>query len=125
MYHSVKEKGYEKLEVWKKAHKFVILVYKYTKDFPRNEEYGLTSQLRRAVLSISTNIVEGQANTSKKEFLNFLNMANRSLVETEYLLEVASELEYLVKNKYDELDKLRYEIGILLNGLIRSIRTRL
>lgn len=125
MYHSVKEKGYEKLEVWKKAHKFVILVYKYTKDFPKSEEYSLTSQLRRAVLSIATNIVEGQANMSKKEFLNFLNMANRSLVETEYLLTVASELGYLVKDKYNELDKLRYETGILLNGLIRSIRIRL
>jgi len=125
MYQSVKEKGYKKLEVWKKAHKFVILVYKYTKDFPKNEEYGLTSQLRRAVLSIPTNIVEGQASISKREFLNFLNIANRSLVETEYLLEVALELQYFSKDKYDELDKLRCEIGILLNSLIRSIRTKL
>ena len=125
MYQSVKEKGYKKLEVWKKAHKFVILVYKYTKDFPKNEEYGLTSQLRRAVLSIPTNIVEGQASISKREFLNFLNIANRSLVETEYLLEVALELQYFSKDRYDELDKLRCEIGILLNSLIRSIRTKL
>ena len=125
MYQSVKEKGYKKLEVWKKAHKFVILVYKYTKDFPKNEEYSLTSQLRRAVLSIPTNIVEGQASISKREFLNFLNIANRSLVETEYLLEVALELQYFSKDKYDELDKLRCEIGILLNSLIRSIRTKL
>ena len=125
MYHSVREKGYKKLEVWKKAHSFVILLYKYSKDFPKNEEYGLTSQLKRAALSISTNIVEGQASTSKKEFLNFLNIANRSLVESEYLLEVACELKYLSKEKYDELEKLRYEIGILLNGLSRSIRAKL
>jgi len=125
MYQSVKEKGYKKLEVWKKAHKFVILVYECTKGFPRNEEYGLTSQLRRAVLSIPTNIVEGQASISKREFLNFLNIANRSLVETEYLLEVALELQYFSKDRYDELDKLRCEIGILLNSLIRSIRTKL
>ena len=125
MYQSVKEKGYKKLEVWKKAHQFVILVYRYTKSFPGNEEYGLTSQLRRAALSVSANIVEGQVNTSKKEFLNFLNMANRSLVETEYLLEVAFELEYLTKDKYDELDALRYETGILLNGLSRSVRIKL
>ena len=125
MYYIVKEKGYKKLKVWSKANEFVVLVYKHTKDFPKSEEYGLVSQLRRAALSIPTNIVEGQASTSKKEFLNFLNIANRSLVETEYLLEVAVELQYLSKEKYNELDKLRYEIGILLNGLARSIRTRL
>jgi len=125
MYQSGKEKGYKKLEVWKKAHSFVTLLYKHSKDFPKNEEYGLTSQLRRATLSISTNIVEGQASTSKKEFLYFLNIANRSLVESEYLLEVACELKYLSKDKYDELEKLRYETGILLNGLSRSIRVKL
>ena len=125
MYHSIKQKGYQKLEVWKKAHKFVILVYKHSKDFPKSEEYGLISQLRRAVLSISTNIVQGQASRSKREFLNFLNMANRSLVETEYLSEVALQLQYLSKNAYDELDRLKYEIGILLNSLTRSVRTKL
>lgn len=125
MYQGVKEKGYKKLEVWKRAHKFVVLTYEYTKDFPKNEEYGITSQIRRAALSISTNIVEGQASTSRREFLNFLNMANRSLVETEYLLEVASELQYLSVQKYNELDKLRYEIGILLNALTRSIKNKL
>lgn len=125
MYQSVKEKGYKKLEVWKKANDFVVLIYRYTKDFPRNEEYALTSQIRRAALSIPTNIVEGQASTSKKEFLNFLNMANRSLVESEYLLEFALKLEYLTEEKHSELDKLRYNVGILLNGLIRSVRVRL
>ncbi len=118
-------KGYKKLLVWERAHKLVILVYKYTKEFPRNEEYGLTTQLRRATLSVATNIVEGQASTSKKDFLNFLNIANKSLVETEYLLEVALELKYLPEKRHDELDKLRYEIGILLNRLTRSIRIRI
>ena len=125
MYQNIREKGYKKLAVWEKAHKFMFSVYKYTKDFPKNEEYGLISQLRRAALSIPANIVEGQASTSKKDFLNFLNMANRSLVETEYLLEVALELNYLSDEAYNELDKLRYETGILLNGLTRSIRTKL
>jgi four helix bundle protein len=85
----------------------------------------LTSQIRRAALSISTNIVEGQASPSKKDFLNFLNIANKSLVETEYLLEAALELQYISREKYDELDGLRYGVGILLNGLIRSIKTKL
>jgi len=116
------QKGYKKLEVWKLANEFMILAYKYTKDFPRDEEFGLTSQLRRAVLSIPTNIVEGQASISKKEFLNFLNIANRSLVETEYLLEVACALGYLTKERLEELEKIKSKIGILLNGLIRSLR---
>ncbi len=119
------EKGYKKLEVWRKAHEFVILIYKYTKDFPRNEEYGLSSQVRRSVLSISTNIVEGQASISKREFLNFLNIANRSLVETEYLIETALDLNYLSSEKYKELEKIRSYVGALLNGLIRSIRNKL
>ena len=125
MYQSVKEKGYKKLEVWKKAHEFAISVYENTKDFPANEGYGLTSQLRRAGLSVPTNIVEGQASNSKRDFLSFLNIANRSLVEAEYLLEVAVELKYLSKEKYELLEQLRYESGILLNGLMRSIRIRL
>lgn len=125
MYQSVRERGYRKLEVWKKAHELVLCVYKYTQNFPKNEEYALTSQVRRAAVSVSANIVEGQASISKKDFLNFLNMSNRSLVETEYLLEVAYDLRYLSQDKYKELDKTRYEVGILLNGLIRSIRNQL
>lgn len=121
----IKEKGYKKLKVWEVANKFVILIYRFTNDFPKNEEYGLISQIRRSALSIPTNIVEGQASTSKKEFLNFLNIANRSLVETEYLLELAVEFKYLARERHNELDILRREIGVLLNGLIRSIKTRL
>lgn len=122
---SVKEKGYKKLVVWKKSHQLVMMVYKYTKLFPRNEEYGLISQLRRSALSVPTNIVEGHASLSRKEFLSFLNIANRSLVETEYLLEVAQNLGYLRQEYFTELDSLRREVGYVLNGLIRSVRTSL
>jgi four helix bundle protein len=100
-------------------------MYKYTKDFPTHEQFGLISQLRRATISIPTNIVEGQASSSKKDFLNFLNISNRSLVEVEYLLEVSYELKYLSKEKYNELDSLRSHIGGLLNGLMRAIRKKL
>lgn len=118
-------KGYKKLQVWQKAHQFVLLTYKYSKDFPQSELFGLTSQIHRAVISIAANIVEGQASNSKKDFLNFLNIANRSLVETEYLLEAAVDLGYLSKEKFSELEKLRCEVGNLLNGLMRSVRTKL
>jgi four helix bundle protein len=118
-------KGYKKLEVWKKAHEFVLLIYKHTKDFPKSELFGLNSQVRRSAVSIAANIVEGQASNSKKDFLNFLNIANRSLVETEYLLETALDLKYLAADKYEELESLRISVGNLLNGLMHSIRVKL
>jgi four helix bundle protein len=118
-------KGYKKLEVWKSAHEFVLLVYKNTKDFPKSELFGLTSQIRRAAVSISANIVEGQASNSKRDFLNFLNIANRSLVETEYLLETALDLDYLSKEKHEQLESSRILVGNLLNGLMRSLRDKL
>lgn len=118
-------KGYKKLETWRISHKFVLLLYKYSKDFPREEQFGLTSQLRRSALSIAANIVEGHASSSKKEFLNFLNIANRSLVETEYLSELAHELAYLSNDRYEELEKLRSYVGGLLHGLMRSVRDKL
>lgn len=118
-------KGYKKLEVWQKAHEFVLLTYKYTEDFPKSEIFGLTSQIRRAVVSVAANIVEGQVSNSKRDFLNCLNMANKSLVETEYLLETTLDLIYLSKERYEQLEVLRISVGNLLNGLIRSIRIKL
>ena len=118
-------KGYKKLEVWKKAHEFVLTTYRLTKDFPSSETFGITSQIKRAVISIAANIVEGQASNSKRDFLNFLNMANRSLVESEYLIETALDLGYLSKDEYNELESSRIIVGNLLNGLMRSLRNRL
>ncbi|HAJ57064.1 MAG TPA: four helix bundle protein [Candidatus Omnitrophica bacterium] len=119
------KKGYKKLQVWQKAHQFVLLVYKYTKDFPQFELFGLTSQVRRAAISIAANIVEGQASNSKKDFLNFLNISNRSLAETEYLLEASLDLAYLSEKSFSELEKLRVEVGGLLHGLMRSVKAKL
>lgn len=127
-YHSVRvseEKGYKKLKIWEKAHKMAIEVYKVTKEFPREELYGITSQLRRAAFSVPINIVEGHASNSKKEFLSFLNIANRSLVETEYLLEIGEELHFLTKSAYEKLENLRREVAIMLNAFVRSLRNKL
>ncbi len=83
------------------------------------------TKIRRAVVSVAANIVEGQVSNSKRDFLNCLNMANKSLVETEYLLETTLDLTYLSKERYEQLEVLRIAVGNLLNGLIRSIRIKL
>ena len=93
-----------------------------SKTFPREEMYGLTSQIRRAAFSVPLNIVEGHASSSKREFLSFLNIANRSLVETEYLLEIMRELNFLNGTDYQRLEEMRNEVGIVLNALTKSIR---
>jgi len=115
-------KGYKKLKVWAKAHEFAIEVYKTSNKFPKEELYGLTSQIRRSAFSTPLNIVEGHASISKKEFLSFLNIANRSLVETEYLLEIVRELNFMGDTEYQRLEKMRSEVGIMLNAFTKSIR---
>ena len=119
-----KNKGYRKLKVWEKAHNFAVEVYKISKSFPREELYGLTSQIRRASFSVPINIVEGNASNSRKEFLNFLNIANRSLVETEYLLEILLEIEMLNKDNYLKLEELRSEVAVILISFIKGVKNK-
>lgn len=115
-------KGYKKLKVWEKAHKLAMEIYRVSHKFPKEELYGLTSQIRRSAFSISLNIVEGHASSSKKEFLNFLNISDRSLVETEYLLEIVKELNFISDTEYQRLEKMRCEVGIMLNAFTKSVR---
>ncbi len=116
-------KGYKKLKVWGKAHAFAVEIYRISNKFPKEELYGLTSQIRRAAFSISLNIVEGHASNSKKEFLSFLNITNRSLVETEYLLEVVKELNFINELEYQKLEKMRSEVGAMLNTFSKSLKS--
>lgn len=115
-------KGYHKLIVWQRAHKFAVSVYKKTKGFPNSELYGLVNQLRRAVISVPANVVEGYSRKSKKEFLRYLNIAQGSLAECEYYLEFAKELKFLNKKDYEALDKMRGEVGFLLYKFISSLK---
>ncbi len=115
-------KGYRKLVTWKEAHKLVLKIYHFTEDFPKQEQFGLTSQIRRAVISVPTNIVEGQASSSKKDFLRFLIISNKSLAEVEYLLETAKDLSYLDEQRYKELEELRSKVGYLLYKFIQSLK---
>ena len=117
------EKGYKKLIVWQKADELAYQIYLETKKFPREEMYGMTSQLRRAALSIPTNIVEGTGRQGKNEMKQFTNIALGSLAETEYLLEFCSRLKYLDSGSYERLEVLRKEVGAFLWNFYRSFLT--
>ncbi len=112
--------NYRNLIIWQKAHSLAIKVYKLTESFPKQEMFGLTSQLRRAALSVPTNIVEGYNRKSRKELIHFIDIALGSLAETEYLLEFASELNYMEKNEASVLQNLVEEAGKLLWGFQKS-----
>jgi len=119
------EKGYKSLKIWQKAHDLFMNIYSVTKTFPKEELYGITSQIRRSSLSVALNIVEGHASNSKKEFLSFLNIANRSLVETEYLLEVSRDLVFINNKDYEGLESKRKEVAIMLTAFIKAVRSKL
>ena len=97
------EKGYKKLIVWQKADELAYQVYLETKKFPTDEIYGLTSQLRRTVISIPTNIVEGTGRQGRRELKQFVSIALGSLAEVEYLLEFCSRLRYIKEKAYNKL----------------------
>ena len=112
--------GFEKLIVWQKSMDFCEHVYKATESFPREELFGLTSQLRRASYSIPLNIAEGSASKSKKEFKYFLTIALRSQYECITLLKLSLRLNFLNEDDYSELFKKCDEVGRLLKALIKS-----
>ena len=114
-------KGFNKLTAWQKAYELALMVYKYSKEFPSSELYGLTSQLRRASVSISANIAEGSERQHKKEFLQFLSIARGSLGEVETYLMLVKDLGYLSEDSFDELDAKRKTVGRLLRGLYKSL----
>jgi len=117
----MKVKHYQELIVWQKAMNLAEEVYKVSRSFPREEIYGLTSQLRRAAVSIPSNVAEGQGRRTTQSFLNHLSIAYGSLLELETQLLIATRLSYLTNGKCQEVLQLAAEVGRLLNGLITSL----
>lgn len=117
-------KTHKDLEVWKKSIDFVTELYKITAIFPKEELYGLTSQMRRAAVSIPSNIAEGAARKSNKEFIQFLYIALGSTVEIETQLIISKNLMLIDEVSFIELDKERNEIGRMLLGLIKYRKTK-
>lgn len=115
-------KTFRELLVWQRAHGFVLEVYKMTEIFPRNEIFGLTSQLRRAASSVPANIVEGFRRDTLKDSIHFYNIADASLEETKYHLLLAKDLRYVVEDIYQKNIALAEEVGKLLTRWIQSQR---
>ena len=112
---------YERFEVWKRAHRLALDVYRYTKSWPAEERYGLTSQIRRSAFSVPVNIVEGSARRGKAEFRKFLDYAFASLAEVGYTLRFAKDLGLIPPEAAERLEVDRADVSRLLFLLMRSM----
>lgn len=117
----MKVTSYQELIVWQKAMDLVELIYECSRTFPREEIYGLTSQLRRAAVSIPSNIAEGQGRRTSADFVRHLSISYGSLLELETQTLIASRLRYLTSAGCHDVLKLAGEVGRLLNGLMSSL----
>jgi four helix bundle protein len=116
---------YQDLIAWQKAKSFASDVYRVTESFPKSETYGLTSQVRRAAVSVASNIAEGQGRLTKGEFCHFLGQARGSLLEVETQLSIAVDLHFLKQDEFGNLQQKSSDVRKLLNGLIESMRARM
>lgn len=114
--------SYRDLIVWQKSMAMVTKIYQVTEKFPRSESFGLTSQIRRAAVSVPSNIAEGQGRDSAAEFARYLSFAYGSLCEVETQLQIAANLGYVGLNSVKTLFDDTSEIGRMLNGLSRSVK---
>lgn len=115
-------KSFKNLIVWQKASDLAVAVYKTTEKFPQSEVYGLSNQMRRAVISISSNIAEGFKRNYIKEKIQFYNIAYGSSAELESQIEISKKLNYFSEMTHRELSNLISEVSKMLDGLIKSVR---
>ncbi len=118
-------KTHKDLDVWKLSIEFVTEIYNLTKDFPKEEQFGLTNQVRRASVSIPSNIAEGAGRRSDKEFLQFLYISMGSIQEIDTQLLISLNLNYLTKSEYEILLTKLDQISKMISGLIKSVKERL
>ncbi len=117
-------KDFRQLKVWEKAHQLALAIYKTTITFPKEELYGLTSQIRRASMSIPTNSAEGCGRNTDAEFARFLQIAMGSASETEYQILLARDLRFLSENNYTQLQPQIEEIKRMLASLLKTLRNK-
>jgi four helix bundle protein len=117
---STPARSFKELVVWQKAHQFVLEVYRFTRDFPSEEKFGLTSQIRRAAVSVAANIAEGFPKRSTADKARYFNISQGSLEEVHYYLILAKDLGY---GDSPKLVEAYNEVGRLLNGYVKAILT--
>ena len=115
-------RNFKNIKAWQHADDLAVLVYSKTRSFPKEELYGITSQLRRAAVSVPTNIAEGASREHKREYVHFLYVARGSIAEAEYLLHLSRRIGYLQDNEYKKAEDLRKETAKTLQGLINSVK---
>lgn len=121
MNHQVTFGGYKNLKVWGLAIVFVTEIYLVTKKYPEDEKFGLVTQMRRAAVSIPSNIAEGQCRATKKDFLNFLRIAYASGAEVETQLIISRNLTYIDAAEYEKIHAMLEEVSRMLAGLMKSM----
>lgn len=118
-----KIKSFTDLHAWQEAHKLVLITYKLTKKFPKEEAFGLTSQIRRAVVSITSNIAEGFSRQSYKEKLQFYSMAQGSLTEYQNQLLIAKDVRFISPEEFRETANQTIKVHKIMSGLIKSTKS--
>lgn len=114
-------RSFEQLVVWQKAHQYVLSIYKITKQFPKEEIFGLTNQMRRAVVSITANIAEGYIRIGSKDKLRFFNISQGSLEETRNFIILSKDLEYISIEEKETLSNQAEEISRMLNAYCKGL----
>jgi len=118
-----KIKSFTDLDAWKEGHKLVLDIYRITKEFPHEEQFGLTIQLRRAGVSFTSNIAEGFSRNSYKEKLQFYSMALGSLTEIQNQLLVAKDIGYITKEEFNQIANQTVKVNKITNGLIKKSKS--
>lgn len=116
--------SYKNLAFWRKAHEFVLLVYKLTNSFPNDEKFGLTSQLRRAAVSIAANIAEGYRRIGDKDKIKFFNYSQTSIDECSYYLLLAKDLQFSDSKILNQSEEKLGDVSKLLNAYVRTIKNK-
>ena len=115
---------FEKLDVWQKAVEYADLVYRLTRSFPADERFGLTTQLRRSAVSVSSNIAEGSSRSSRTDFARFVEIAYGSLLESVSELEIAKRQEFLSDETFETTYKKAEDLARILSGFRRALKKR-
>ena len=117
-------RSFRDLLVWQRAIQLSVAIYRLTKDFPREELYGLSSQIRRAAVSVPSNIAEGHGRLSTGEYRQFLGIARGSNFELQTQLEIARSLKFGDAGLLDEAESLSFEVGKMISGILNTIKDR-